>query len=79
MGKPFHEALDSAVATCLPSISRYPPTLTPVANWYRALDYPSAFAHFDRNRVARQVGVPAGIERADFEVCDHIVEFFRHT
>lgn len=30
--KPFHDALDSAVATCMPSISRYPSALTPVAS-----------------------------------------------
>ncbi len=46
---------------------------------YGAFDHPAAFAHFDRQCVAGQVGVPAGIEWAVFEVCDHLVEFFRHA
>ena len=46
---------------------------------HEAFDHPAAFADFDRERVTRQVGVPTGIEWAVFEVCDHLIEFFRHA
>ena len=39
----------------------------------------ATFTHLDRECVARQVGVPAGVQGAISEVCDHLVEFFRHA
>ena len=46
---------------------------------YGAFDYPAAFTDFDRERITRQVGVPAGVEWAVSKIVDHFVEFFRHA
>ena len=43
---------------------------------YGAFDHPATFTHFDCQRVARQVGIPTGIQGTVFEICDHFVEFF---
>ena len=51
----------------------------PGGKQYGAFDHPAAFTHFDCQRVARQVGIPAGIQGTVFEICDHLVEFFRHA